>query len=55
MIKMILSMAIVAIIFSGCVGTIVATNNVKNSKATTVYAKSNNDVNRTKTEAQKTP
>ena len=55
MIKMILSMAIVAIIFSGCVGTIVATNNVKNSKATTVYAKPNNDTNQTKIEAKETP
>jgi len=46
MIKRILSVVIITVIFSGCVGTLVATNNTKDSKATTVHhAKSNSDSN----------
>ena len=55
MIKIILSVAIIAVVFSGCVGTLVATNSVKDSKATTVLnAKSNNDSNNTKEDSNRT-
>jgi PBP1b-binding outer membrane lipoprotein LpoB len=49
MIKTILSIAIIAVVFSGCVGTVIATNSVKDSKASTVLnAKCENDLNKTK-------
>ena len=55
MIKTILSVAIVAVVFSGCVGTLVATNNVKDSKATTVLnAKGHNDSNKTNEDSNRT-
>ena len=55
MIKIILSVALIAMVFSGCVGTLVATNNIKDSKATTVYhAKCNNDSNITKEDSNRT-
>jgi len=55
MIKIILSVALIAMVFSGCVGTLVATNNIKDSKATTVlHTKSNNDSNVTREDSNKT-
>ena len=57
MIKIILSVALIAVVFSGCVGTLVATNNVKDSKTTTVLnAKTStvNDLNVTKEETNTT-
>jgi PBP1b-binding outer membrane lipoprotein LpoB len=55
MIKIFISIALIAMIFVGCVGTVVATNNnVRDSRANAVYnAKTNNELNKTKKELNK--